>query len=63
MQEAHTLQRYDVLSSLQLSDVAYDLQARRYVVYGLENEERNTQFGIRGKIADFSPAALRRSGR
>ncbi|MBK5408884.1 DUF1329 domain-containing protein [Pseudomonas sp. TH34] len=62
MQEAHTLQRYDVLSCLQMSDVAYDLQARRYVVYGLENEERSTQFGISSKIADFSPAALRRSG-
>lgn len=63
VQEAHSLQRYDVLSSIHVSDVAYDLQARRYVVYGLENEEKLTQFGIRAALKDFSPAALRRAGR
>ncbi|MCY1283864.1 hypothetical protein D3C84_249340 [compost metagenome] len=63
VQEAHSLQRYDVLSAIHVSDVAYDLQARRYVVYGLENEEKLTQFGIRAALKDFSPAALRRAGR
>ncbi len=63
LQEAHSLQRYDVNSAIHISDVAYDLQARRYNVYGLENEEKTTQFGITAQLKDFSPAALRRSGR
>ncbi|MCY1365202.1 hypothetical protein D9M69_520400 [compost metagenome] len=63
VQEAHSLQRYDVLSAIHISDVAYDLQARRYVVYGLENEEKITRFGIDASLKDFSPAALRRAGR
>lgn len=63
VQEAHSLQRYDVLSAIHISDVAYDLQARRYITYGLENEEKHTKFGITAELKDFSPAALRRSGR
>ncbi|WP_025109773.1 DUF1329 domain-containing protein [Pseudomonas sp. H1h] len=63
VQEAHSLQRYDVLSAMHISEVVYDLQARRYAVYGLENEERSAQFGITAKLTDFSPSALRRSGR
>ncbi|MNL16612.1 hypothetical protein D3C87_1376640 [compost metagenome] len=63
VQEAHSLQRYDVLSAIHISDVAYDLQARRYIVSGLENEEKRAQFGIKADLKDFSTAALRRSGR
>ncbi len=63
VQEAHSLQRYDVLSAIHTSDVAYDLQARRYIVSGLENEEKRAQFGIHADLKDFSTAALRRSGR
>ncbi|MDD0977569.1 DUF1329 domain-containing protein [Pseudomonas fontis] len=63
VQEAHSLQRYDVLSAIHISEVAYDLQARRYITYGLENEEKLTRFGIPAKLDDFSVAALRRSGR
>src|SRR5690606_5966560 len=33
VQEAHSLQRYDVLSAIHISEVVYDLQARRYAVY------------------------------
>ncbi len=63
VQEAHSLQRYDVLSAIHVSEVVYDLQARRYVTYGLENEERSARFGLTAKLADFNPSALRRSGR
>ncbi|WP_271410947.1 DUF1329 domain-containing protein [Pseudomonas sp. Q1-7] len=63
LQEAHILQRYDVLSAIHISDLVYDLQARRYIAYGLENEEKTTSFGITAKLKDFSPAALRRAGR
>ncbi|MEB0039296.1 MULTISPECIES: DUF1329 domain-containing protein [unclassified Pseudomonas] len=62
MQEAHGLQRYDVLSSIAISDVAYDLQARSYVVNGLENQEKQSSFGVHFTLQDFSPAALRRAG-
>ncbi|WP_242208377.1 MULTISPECIES: DUF1329 domain-containing protein [unclassified Pseudomonas] len=63
VQEAHSLQRYDVLSAIHISDVSYDLQARRYIVSGLENEEKRAQFGIQANLKDFSTSALRRSGR
>lgn len=63
LQESHALQRYDVLSYFQISDVSYDVQARRYEIYGLVNEERNSQFNLDAKLSDFSPSALRRSGR
>lgn len=62
VQEAHTLQRYDVLSSIAISDVAYDLQARSYVVNGLANQEKPERFGVHSTFQDFSPAALRRAG-
>ncbi|MDT4813033.1 hypothetical protein FQZ97_460040 [compost metagenome] len=62
--EAHTLQRYDVNVNFPSSDVSYDLQARRYLVNGVENEEKaGMQFGWKGTLREFSPSALRRSGR
>ncbi|MFC5695474.1 DUF1329 domain-containing protein [Pseudomonas sp. GCM10022186] len=62
--EAHTLQRYDIKVNFPASDVGYDLQARRYVVNGVENEEKAlSQFGWRGTLREFNPSALRRSGR
>ncbi|WP_433885750.1 DUF1329 domain-containing protein [Pseudomonas vranovensis] len=62
-QEAHSMQRYDILSAIHTSEVNYDLQANRYITYGLENEEKSTKFGITAELTDFSPGALRRSGR
>jgi hypothetical protein len=62
VQEAHALQRYDILSALQVSEVSYDLQARRYVAFALSNEEKPAQFGVTFKLSDFSPSSLRRSG-
>ncbi len=63
MQEAHSMQRYgDVLAAIHTSEAHYDLQANRYVIFGLDNEEKNTTFGVTAKLKDFSPAALRRSG-
>lgn len=63
LQEIHSLQCYDVLSAMHVSEVAYDLQARRYITYGLMNEEKPAQFGLKAQLKDFNPAALRRSGR
>lgn len=62
--ESHTLQRYDVNVNFPSSDVAYDLQARRYLINGVENEENAlAQFGWVGTLREFSPSALRRAGR
>lgn len=63
LQEAHILQRYDILTAMHVSDVSYDLQARRYIAYGLMNEEKPAQFDLQAQLKDFNPAALRRSGR
>ncbi|MNG20717.1 hypothetical protein D3C84_1049960 [compost metagenome] len=51
-----------MLSSIHISDLSYDLQSRRYIVAGLENEEKRPQFGLKATLQDFSTAALRRSG-
>ncbi|MCY1268723.1 hypothetical protein D9M69_187660 [compost metagenome] len=62
--EAHTLQRYDINVNFPPSDVGYDLQARRYLINGVENEEKEAaQFGWKGTLREFSPSALRRAGR
>lgn len=63
LQEAHSLQRYDVLSSVLVSDLSYDLLSRRYVVYGLMNQEKPYQFNYKATLKDFSTSALRRAGR
>lgn len=60
--EAHQLQRYDVLSAFHVSEAVYDLQAGRYLAYGLENEEKHAEFNLKAQLKDYSPAALRRSG-
>lgn len=44
-------------------EVLYDLQARRYLVNALTNEEKPIVFGEKFKAADFAPASLRRAGR
>jgi hypothetical protein len=60
--EAHQVQRYDVLSAFHISEAVYDLQAGRYLAYGLENEEKHAVFNLKADLKDYSPAALRRSG-
>ncbi|HEY1057103.1 MAG TPA: DUF1329 domain-containing protein [Limnobacter sp.] len=44
-------------------EVLYDLQARRYLVNALTNEEKQPEFGKKYEVSDFSSAALRRMGR
>ena len=57
------MQRYDILSSFHISEVSYDLQARRYLVVNLQNQEIPIKFNVPANLKDFSPSALRRSGR
>lgn len=61
--EAHALQFYDALVPWYAVEVLYDLLSSRYLVLGLMNEEEKPyNFGIKRKLEDYTPAALRRSG-
>jgi len=63
VREAFGAQLYDAPVYASAGEVIYDLQARRYLVNGLTNEEKPVEFGRKFKTADFSQAALRRMGR
>jgi hypothetical protein len=44
-------------------EALYDLTASRYLVMGMQNEEkRATEYGITASVADYTPAALRQAG-
>jgi len=62
--EAHSLQFYDAVIPWYAAEVFYDLLAGRYLVLGLDNEEgKSYEFGFERSEKDYTPAALRRSGR
>ncbi|ASP38577.1 outer membrane lipoprotein-sorting protein [Bacterioplanes sanyensis] len=62
--EAHSLMYYDYLVPWYALEVLYDLNSGRYLALGLDNEEDNTyEFGFERSQRDYTPAALRRSGR
>jgi len=62
--EAHSLQFYDAVIPWYAAEVLYDLLAGRYLVLGLDNEEgKSYEFGFERSEKDYTPAALRRSGR
>jgi hypothetical protein len=43
--------------------VLYDLIAGRYLVMGLGNEyKQGVEYGVKPKLAEFTPAALRNAG-
>ncbi|WP_322028007.1 DUF1329 domain-containing protein [Burkholderia sp. BCC1977] len=56
------MQAYDVPGMWNAGEVQYDLQAQRYNVQGLRNEERPAKFKVPLKVSDFKPDALRRMG-
>jgi hypothetical protein len=62
--EAHALFFYQEKVPWYAFEVLYDLQSGRYLALGLNNEERGSyQFGFKRKERDYTPQALRRSGR
>jgi hypothetical protein len=62
--EAHSLMYYDYLVPWYALEVLYDLNSGRYLALGLDNEEDGAyEFGFERSQADYTPAALRRSGR
>lgn len=63
VREIFGLQAYDVPTFGGTGEVLYDLQARRYLVNGLTNEEPLIEFGKPMSKVDFTTAALRRMGR
>ena len=65
MKEGHTVMHYQVAVPWISAESLHDLISGRYVVIGLDNEEKGYQydFSYVGKFEDFTPAALRRAGR
>lgn len=63
VQEAHSINYYDLPSFWSTLELTIDLQSGRYLGIGLNNEERGTyDFSVEYTPSDFSPASLRRSG-
>ncbi|PWC30919.1 DUF1329 domain-containing protein, partial [Azospirillum sp. TSO22-1] len=58
--ELHTFQDYEQAMTHYAANVLYDLQARRYLVHQLTNEEKPTQYGVKYELSRFSPDSLRR---
>lgn len=62
--EAHTKAHYDIGATLTTIESLHDLLSGRYIANGLTNEEpRRYNFDAKFSSGDFTPAALRRSGR
>lgn len=62
--EGHNMQMYDNEVPWLAMEVLYDLLSGRYLALGLTNEVRRPYtFGIERSFSDYTPAALRRSGR
>ena len=60
---AHELNYYEVPASWSTLEVFYDLQARRYIAIGLDNEGGMYDFDAKLNDKQFTPQALRRAGR
>jgi hypothetical protein len=57
------IQCYDALVPWYRFGIYHDLQNGGYLTGGYDNEIKDTiQFGVRGKLGDFQPDALRRLG-
>lgn len=59
---AHGLNYYEVPTHWSTLEVYHDLNSRRYIALGLDNEDKMYNFSVSLTDADFTPAALRREG-
>jgi hypothetical protein len=59
---AHGLNYYEVPTHWSTLEVYHDLNSRRYIAIGLDNEDKMYDFGVKLTDQDFTPAALRREG-
>jgi len=63
IQEAHSINYYEIPTFWTTLELTYDLQAGRYLALGLDNEEpRTVNFDAKRTAADFTPAAIARRG-
>jgi hypothetical protein len=60
---SHAMNYYELPLPWSTLETYYDLQSGRYLAMGLDNEHEMYEFDITRTSRDFSPAALRRSGR
>jgi hypothetical protein len=60
---AHGVNYYDVPTHWSTLDVYHDLNSRRYLAIGLDNEETMYDFTIELDDREFTPQALRREGK
>lgn len=61
--EGHVINYYEVPVLWTTLEVHYDLQSKRYLVLGLDNNEKMYDFGIQRTRSSYSPDSLRRRGR
>ena len=61
--EGHVINYYEMPLLWTTLEVHTDLQAGRYIAFGLDNEDKMYEFGFERTAADYTPAALRRDGR
>ncbi|GGB49155.1 DUF1329 domain-containing protein [Shewanella inventionis] len=59
---AHSINYYDALTNWSTLEVFHDLQSRRYLAMGLDNEGRMYNFDASLSESNFTPDALRRAG-
>ncbi len=60
--EGHVINYYEVPTVFTTLEVHYDLQAGRYLAFGLDNNEAMYDFSVKYSTGDFTPDALRRAG-
>ncbi|WP_298371519.1 DUF1329 domain-containing protein [Azospirillum sp.] len=58
--EFYQMLEYDVMVPFYAGNVLYDLQARRYLVHQLSNEEKPAKYGAKFELSRFAPDSLRR---
>jgi len=60
---AHGLNYYEVPTQWSTLEVFHDIQSRRYIAMGLDNEAKMYDFSTELSDSSFTPSALRREGR
>jgi len=65
VKEGHEVSHYQVAIPWLAVEALHDLVSARYLLIGLDNEEKGYQydFDYKGRFEDFTPSALRRAGR
>ncbi len=59
---AYGVNYYEVPTQWSTLDAYHDLNSRRYLAIGLDNEESMYDFSVRPRDVEFTPQALRREG-